>query len=95
MNIQSKGRLKRGSAVKKEEEEKEKVPFISSSVDWTDFFAQKVRSHARGYGYAVIILTNDLISFSHDERCFGSGNSALPEIKTIFPFPLKETKHGS
>ena len=95
MNIQSKGRLKRGLAVKKEEE-KEKVPFISSSVDWTDFFAQKVRSHARGYGYAVIILTNDLISFSHDERCFGSGNSALlPEIKTIFPFPLKETKHGS
>ena len=32
LNIQSKGRLKRGSAVKKEEE-KEKVPFISSSVD--------------------------------------------------------------
>lgn len=32
LNIQSKGRLKRGLAVKKEEE-KEKVPFISSSVD--------------------------------------------------------------
>ena len=49
------------------------------------FLAQKYHqvaflSHARGYGYAVIILTNDLYSrFSHDER------KGDPEINTIFP----------